>query len=102
MKRTTDDIREKLSFQGCDNETVLEMCDEIERLQAIVDRLPKDASGRHVIAHEDELYHSKFPGGCGYYDGEQVAFYCGCGDYDYHLVSECWPTLEDAEKARGQ
>lgn len=71
-----------------------------KRLQAIVDRLPKDASGRHVIAHEDELYHPKFNGGCGYYDGEQAEFYCGCGDYDYYPVSECWPTKDAAEKAR--
>ena len=75
---------------------------ELERLRATVDRLPKDASGRHVIAHEDELYHPDFPGGRGYYDGEQVAFYAGCGDYDYHPVSECWPTREAAEKARDQ
>jgi len=34
MQRTTEDIRENLSFVGCDNETALEMCEEIERLQA--------------------------------------------------------------------
>ena len=66
----------------------------------LVARLPQDASGRRVIAHEDELYHPKFPGGSGYYDGEQVVFYCGCGDYDYYPVAECWPTREAAEQAR--
>ena len=55
MKRTTEDIREKLSFHGCDNETALEMCEEIERLTAIVDRLPKDEAGE-PIAPGDVLY----------------------------------------------
>ena len=32
MKRTIDDIRDNLSWVGCDNETALEMCEEIERL----------------------------------------------------------------------
>jgi hypothetical protein len=73
---------------------------ERDEARAVIARLPTDASGRHVIAHEDELYHPKFPGGCGYYDGEQAAFYCGCGDYDYYPISECWPTAEAAEKAR--
>ena len=73
---------------------------EVERLRGIVDRLPKDASGRRVIAHQDKLYHPNHDGGCGYYDGEQAAFYCGCNDYDYYPVSECWPTREAAEAAR--
>jgi hypothetical protein len=73
---------------------------EVKRLQAIVNRLPTDASGRHVIAHEDELYHPEHDGGCGYYDGEQVGFYCGCGDYEYYPLSECWPTREAADTAR--
>jgi len=34
MKRTIEDIRENLAFVGCDNETALEMCEEIERLRA--------------------------------------------------------------------
>ena len=33
MKRTIEDIRDNLDHVGCDNETALEMCDEIERLR---------------------------------------------------------------------
>lgn len=33
MKRTIEDIRSNLDHVGCDNETALEMCDEIERLR---------------------------------------------------------------------
>jgi len=50
MKRTTEDIRDNLSFVGCDNETALEMCEEIERLRAIMDRLPKTADGVPIVA----------------------------------------------------
>ena len=33
MTRTIEDIRENMPHVGCDNETALEMCDEIERLR---------------------------------------------------------------------
>jgi len=45
MKRSVEEIRENMDYVGCDNATALEMCDEIDRLQAIVDRLPKTADG---------------------------------------------------------
>jgi hypothetical protein len=53
MKRTTDDIREKLSFQGCDNVTALEMCDLIDQLREIVDRLPKTADGVPIFPYDE-------------------------------------------------
>ncbi len=34
MKRSLEDIRANLDFVGCDNETALELCAEIERLRA--------------------------------------------------------------------
>jgi len=49
MKRTIEDIRENLSFVGCDNETALELCDEIERLR---DELDKPASGYHAVSED--------------------------------------------------
>jgi outer membrane murein-binding lipoprotein Lpp len=33
MKRTLEDIRDNLEWVGCDNETVLELCAEVERLR---------------------------------------------------------------------
>lgn len=39
MKRTTQDIRENLDFVGCDNETARELCDEVDRLTAILERV---------------------------------------------------------------
>lgn len=33
MKRTLEDIRENLDYSYCDNETVLELCAEVERLR---------------------------------------------------------------------
>ena len=33
MRRTTEDIRSNLDYVGCDNDTALEMCAEIERLR---------------------------------------------------------------------
>lgn len=38
MKRTLEDILDNLEWVGCDNETVLELCAEVERLQATIDR----------------------------------------------------------------
>ena len=47
MRRTIDDIRSNLDFVGCDNATALELCDEVERLQAeLADR---DAWHRAVM-----------------------------------------------------
>ena len=39
MKRTTQDIRENLDFVGCDSETARELCDEVDRLTAILERV---------------------------------------------------------------
>ena len=36
MQRTLADIRDNLPHVGCDNDTALEMCAEIERLRALV------------------------------------------------------------------
>jgi len=44
MKRHIDEIRQNVPHVGCDNETALEMCAEIERLraacQAVLDEFP--------------------------------------------------------------
>ena len=56
MKRTIDDIRGNLSFVGCDNETALEMCEEIERLTAIVERLPRTADGVPIMPDSDTVF----------------------------------------------
>ena len=45
MKRTTQDIRENLDFVGCDNETARELCDEVDRLTAILERV----AGANII-----------------------------------------------------
>ena len=50
MKRSLTDIRENLDYVGCDNETARELCDEVERLRDIVDRLPTTADGVPVVA----------------------------------------------------
>jgi hypothetical protein len=42
MKRTTADIRENLDHVGCDNETALELCDEIERMMAEIECLKSE------------------------------------------------------------
>ena len=39
MKRGLDDIRGNMPHVGCDNDTALEMCDEIERLHRRVEHL---------------------------------------------------------------
>jgi hypothetical protein len=58
MKRTLEDIRENLSFVGCDNETALEMCAEIERLRAERDEWrAKAKAGSAVI----RMYRRKPP-----------------------------------------
>jgi hypothetical protein len=100
LQKRVDELIGHLDWLRWDEGSAVAIRKEMERLQAIVDRLPKDASGRHVIAHQDKLYHPNHDGGCGYYDGERAAFYCGCNDYDYYPVSECWPTKEAAEAAR--
>ena len=57
MKRTIEDIRENLDHVGCDNETALEMCDEIERLRRdaypIFDILPRLFRAGHRIDEQD-------------------------------------------------
>ena len=55
MKRSLTDIRENLDYVSCDNETARELCDEVERLRAIVDRLPTTADGV-PIAPGDRLH----------------------------------------------
>ncbi len=98
MKRTLEDIRENLDVWYCDNETVLELCAEVERLnsvveklQAIVHRLPKTADGVPI-----------YPGmtvwaliaGREISDAEVQAVGIG-GVWRY-----CYSTREAAEKAR--
>lgn len=39
MKRSTDDIRQNVEHVGCDNDTALELCSEVERLHARVGHL---------------------------------------------------------------
>jgi len=33
----------------------------VDRLRAIVDKLPKDATGRHVIPNTEQVYHPNMP-----------------------------------------
>ena len=63
MKRTTEDIRENLSFVGCDNETALEMCEEIERLlterdeaRVVAANLYRFLSYHEAVPEIDEQY----------------------------------------------
>jgi outer membrane murein-binding lipoprotein Lpp len=44
MKRTLEDIRENLDVWYCDNETVLELCAEVERLNSVVAKLTRDCN----------------------------------------------------------
>lgn len=44
MKRTLEDIRENLDVRYCDNETVLELCAEVERLNSVVAKLTRDCN----------------------------------------------------------
>lgn len=37
--RTLEDIRSNLDFVGCDNQTALDLCDEVERLRSRVEKL---------------------------------------------------------------
>ena len=61
--RTIEDIRSNLDYVGCDNETVLALCDEVERLRAWVKRTANDAHlsafggyhGRRVAREAEKL-----------------------------------------------
>lgn len=44
MNRTTEDIRDNMDYVGCDNQTALEMCDEIDRLTSILTEIERLAS----------------------------------------------------------
>lgn len=91
--RTLDDIRSNLDYVGCDNRTVLELCDEVERLR---EKLPKTKDGVNV--------------GCGdviyvilEHDGtieEDTVGSTAADCYNEYDVSECYSTHEAAEKAR--
>jgi hypothetical protein len=105
MKRTIGEIRYNMERVGCDNETALELCAEVERLEAIVERLPKDESGE-PIAPGDVLYdgyESKQPGvkvtGFDTRDGKLTCLLFGDG-FD-RICSGYYHDREAAEKARG-
>ena len=51
IKRTTEDIREKLGYQGCDNETALEMLAEIDRLRDVVNGAKARYEGRAGVGY---------------------------------------------------
>lgn len=48
--RTLEDIRSNLDFVGCDNQTALDLCDEVERLRSRVEKL-REAAERFRRAH---------------------------------------------------
>lgn len=51
MKRTLHDIRENLDYVGCDNETALELCAEIEWLRkSLLETRNAAAAAMRVIA----------------------------------------------------
>ena len=54
MKRTLADIRDNLAWVGCDNETALELCAEVERLHADLDALKETLAGVKSM-HADAL-----------------------------------------------
>jgi len=49
VKRTLHDIRENLDYVGCDNETALELCAEIERLRGLLRRAGQRACGPGAV-----------------------------------------------------
>jgi len=82
---------------------------ENKRLRAIVDKLPKDATGNPCLPG-DERYHADFPGRMGIVrirdwedDDAGVEFYfhqANC--WEYRPVGECWPSPEAAEAAKAE
>ncbi len=78
--------------------------DEIERLQAIVDRLPKTKDGVQVVPrlddvwHPDELYQDELVSGV--VDDEDEAEFdrTGNGAWYYHPICECYSTHEAATR----
>lgn len=98
MKRSVDEIRENMDYVGCDNATALEMCDEIDRLQAIVDTLKTTADGVPIV--QDTDYWLPNDGGepvIVHTDRSGPMVMCRDGAY---AADEMYSTREAAENAR--
>lgn len=59
MKRTLDNIRMNIDHGGCDNDTAIEMCDEIERLRSAIDRL--QSAAKKAIDHAERNGMGRWP-----------------------------------------
>lgn len=78
-----------------------EMEVEIERLQDIVNRLPKTADSVPVIPKVDGAYHANEPCEGVVCDEEDVEFdRTGAGNWHYHLIEDCYSTEEAAKRQR--
>ncbi len=75
---------------------------ELERLQAIVDKLPVDAEGNPVIPKLDDVWHPKRhrSGLLVDEDGECEFDDPGDGDWKYHPLSECYISKESMAAAQ--
>ena len=98
--RTTADIRDNLDFVGCDNATAMELCDEVDRLQAIVDRLPKTADGVPIVADMEVWL---IGSNCDPFQvtvENEIVIRFPDQETSRHYTSWCYSTKEAAEKAR--
>ena len=73
-----------------------ELADEIERLQAIVDKLPKTKDGVSVVPKVDKVHHPRYA-----YPGIVIGSYAGWM-HNIESISDCYSSREAAEKAREQ
>ena len=73
---------------------------EIERFQAIVNRLPKTADGVPVIPKIDGAYHPEEWSEGAVVDDEDVEFEQRRGRYQCHQIDECYSTKAAAEAAK--